>query len=269
MIINRAVLDIFLITFKGVFRDRVFRGILMAAVIFLFIPSVSSLSMRQVTELSITLSLSLISFILLLLSVFMGGTSLWKDIERRYTFSVMGLPITRTSYVLGKFGGISGFILLTSLFFTIMTSGAVSFASTIYPPGRQIIWTNIFLAIFFDSLKYVLLIAFAFLFSSISTSFFLPIFGTISIFLAGTASQEVYDFIHSQSGQKLPLYLKKIGVVLYYVLPNFSAFDLKVNAIYGVGLSPSGIVLTACYFIIYTSLVLALSALIFSRRELT
>ncbi|MDY0302111.1 MAG: ABC transporter permease, partial [Trichlorobacter sp.] len=59
--------DIILITLKGIFRDRVFQGILVLGILFLFIPSAASLSMRQVTELSITLSLSLISFILLLL----------------------------------------------------------------------------------------------------------------------------------------------------------------------------------------------------------
>ena len=83
--------DVVRITLKGIFRDRVFHGILMAALILPLVPSISQLSMRQVTELSITLSLSLISFILLLLAVFLGGTSLWKDMERRYTFSVLSL----------------------------------------------------------------------------------------------------------------------------------------------------------------------------------
>jgi len=42
------------ITIKGVFRDKVFRGILMTALAFFVIPSISSLSMRQVTALSMT-----------------------------------------------------------------------------------------------------------------------------------------------------------------------------------------------------------------------
>lgn len=61
------------ITLKGIFRDRVFQGIMVTACAFLLIPGIASLSMRQVTELSLTLSLSLISFIMLLLSVFLGG----------------------------------------------------------------------------------------------------------------------------------------------------------------------------------------------------
>ncbi|HCB31456.1 MAG TPA: hypothetical protein DEP50_12775, partial [Acinetobacter lwoffii] len=76
------MISILQITLKGIFRDRIFQGIMALAVLFLLIPFAASLSMRQTTELSITLSLSLISFIMLLLAVFLGATSIWKDIER-------------------------------------------------------------------------------------------------------------------------------------------------------------------------------------------
>jgi Cu-processing system permease protein len=255
-------------TFKGIFRDKVFRGILMIAVVFLFIPSVSGLSMRQVTELSITLSLSLLSIILLLLAVFLGGTSLWKDMERRYTFSVLGLPITRTDYVLGKFIGIAGFLLLTVLVLGALGSLMIWQASGIYPPGRPLIWTNLYLAMFFDVLKYILLVAWAFLLSTVSTSFFLPIFGTLSVFFVGSATQEVYEYIHTAGGKAYPAAFKMIVNLLYYVLPNFSAFDLNVNAIYSVPLDHSGVALTAAYFVVYTSILLSLSSWVYGRREL-
>lgn len=262
------MLSVALVTLRGVFRDRVFHGIAMTALLMLFIPSVASLSMRQVTELSTTLSLSLISFILLLLAVFLGGGSLWKDIERRYSFSVMGLPIRRSDYILGKFCGIALFLLLAATLLWGATSAVVMFSSGIYPSPRPVAWLNIFLAVFYDALKYILLVAIAFLFSSVSTSFFLPIFGAISIFMVGSATQEAYDFIHTPTGQNLPAVVKYAATCLYYVLPNFGAFDLKLNAIYGVKASPYGLALTIGYFIVYTTIVLFLAAVIFSRREL-
>src|ERR1035437_8053441 len=103
------------ITLKGIFRDRVFQGIMVLAVLFLLIPSAASLSMRQMTELTTTLSLSLISFIMLLLAVFLGATSIWKDIERRYTFSVLSLPLSRSTYLIGRFFGVAIFLLITAL----------------------------------------------------------------------------------------------------------------------------------------------------------
>jgi Cu-processing system permease protein len=255
-------------TLKGIFRDRAFHGIIVAAILFMGIPAAASLSMRQVTELSITLSLSLISFIMLLLAVFLGGASLWRDMEKRYTYSVLGLPITRSSYLLGRFTGTALFLFCSTLVLGVVTVIVVRYCSGIYPSDRPVAWNYLILAVFFDFLKYLMLVAVAFLFSTVSTSFFLPIFGTISTFLAGSASQQVYDFINTPAGGKLPLLTRVAARALYYVLPNFASFDLKLNAIYGIAVNRSGIVLTGAYFIVYTSVVLCLGTIIFSRREM-
>lgn len=260
--------NILIITLKGIFRDRVFQGIMVTACAFLFIPGITSLSMRQVTELSLTLSLSLISFILLLLSVFLGGTSLWKDIERRYTFSVLGLPLSRQRYLLGRFGGTALFVLLVAALLGIAAFAVVGSTSLAYPPDRPIVWGTMALCILFDSLKYILLIAVAFLFSTVSTSFFLPVFGTIATFLAGGVTQQVYEYINSPASKGLSPGVKQIATGLYYLVPNFGAFDLKVNAIYGLPVSVSGLFLTLAYFVVYVGILLSLAAVIFLRREM-
>lgn len=263
------MLSIIHITLKGIFRDRIFQGIMALAVLFLFIPSAASLSMRQVTELSITLSLSLISFIMLLLAVFLGATSIWKDIERRYTFSVISLPLSRTTYLIGHFFGIALFLLLTALFLGTVSLLVIKMSSVFYPPGRPLLWGAIVATIFFDTLKYILLVAVAMLISTVSTSFFLPIFGSISAYLAGTITQQVYDYLQT------PTALKEISTVVmntarcvYYLLPNLSSFDLKVHAIYAIPLNMSGLLLTVLYFIVYTGILLAIGAILFERREM-
>lgn len=256
------------ITLKGIFRDRVFHGILVVALLLLFVPVISQLSMRQVTELSITLSLSLISFIMLLLSVFLGGTVLWKDIERRYTYSVLSLPFTRSSYLLGRFCGTALFLLLAALVLGSVAIAVVWFVAAGTPPDRPVIWTNFVFAVLFDAVKYILLVAIAVLFATISSSFFLPVFGTISAFLVGSSSQQVYDYVNSGQAKDLSLVVRRSASMLYYLLPNFSAFDLKVNAIYGLPLAADGIMLTVCYAVVYCGIVLALSVMLFARREM-
>ncbi len=256
------------ITLIGIFRDRVFQGIMVTGFAFLLIPVVATLSMRQVTELSLTLSLSLISFILLLLAVFLGATSLWKDIERRYTFSVLGLPLSRRNYLLGRFGGTALFVLLVGVVLGIAAYAVVLYANSLYPSERPIVWSNMAFCILFDALKFILLIAVAFLFSTVSTSFFLPIFGTIATFLTGGVTQQVYEFINSPAGKTLSPIVKRLATALYYILPNFGAFDLKVNAIYGLPLPSSGLLLTGAYFVVYVGLLLSVAAAIFARREM-
>jgi len=263
------VITIIGITLKGIFRDRVFQGIMVLALLFLFIPSAASLSMRQVTELSITLSLSLISFILLLLSVFLGATSLWKDMERRYTFSVLSLPISRSSYLLGRFFGLALFLILTSTLLGSVACLMIKLSSGIYPSDRPIMWSLLVFAIVFATFKYILLVGVALLLSTVSTSFFLPIFGTICAFLASGITQQVYEFVNSPSAEKLvsPL-LKPIVAALYYLLPNLAGFDLKVNAIYGIPPNLAGLGITVAYFVAYTAILLGGAALLFNRREM-
>lgn len=262
------MLSIIGITLKGVFRDRVFHGILVTVSAFLLIPITASLSMRQVVELSLTLSLSLISFILLLLAVFLGGTSVWKDMERRYTYSILGLPLSRHRYMLGRFMGTALFVFLSAALLGLVACVTVAVTAAIHPPDKPIYFPGIVVCILFDALKYILLVAVAFLFSTVSTSFFLPVFGTIAMYITGGVTQQVYEYIQSPASAMLSPVLKQTATVLYYVLPNFGAFDLKANAIYGLPFSVNGLLLTIAYFTVYTGMLLSCSAAIFMRREM-
>lgn len=263
------MLNVMQITLKGIFRDRVFQGIMALAVLFLFIPSAASLSMRQVTELSITLSLSLISFILLLLAVFLGATSLWKDMERRYTFSVLSLPVSRYSYLLGRFWGLALFLVLTSAVLGIVSVLIIKLASGIYPSDRPIVWSWLALAIIFATLKYILLVAVAMLLSTVSTSFFLPVFGTICVYISSGITQQVYEYVNSPAAVKtVSPALKPVVTFVYYLLPNLSGFDLKVHAIYGIVPNFSGLGITFGYFCAYTAVLLGVASILFARREM-
>lgn len=258
-----------LLTLKWALRDRLLHAILaVALLLFFLVPAFSLFSMRQVQELSITLSLSAISFVLFLLTTLMGSSSIWRDVERRYTASVLGLPISRTSYLLGKFSGIALFIGVCSILLSIASCVVIAISSAQYPSDIPIHWQNIVLAMAADTLKYILLASVAILFSTLSTSFFLPFFGTISIYLAGNASQEVYEYISGDFGKKLSTPVLAFIKGTYYVIPNFSAFNLKVQAIYGLPLSLPGMSYIVLYFLIYTSILLYISVWIFSRREL-
>jgi ABC-type transport system involved in multi-copper enzyme maturation permease subunit len=256
------------ITLKGIFRDRVFQGIVIVALLLPLVPAISQLSMRQVTELSITLSLSLISFIMLLLAVFLGSILLWKDIERRYTYSVLSLPISRTRYLLGKFFGSALFLIIAATVLGSVATIVVWVVASGNPPDRPVVWSNFIIAVFFDAIKYILLLAVAALFTTVSTSFFLPVFGTISTFFLGCSSQQVYDYVNSPQAKDISLIGRKAVNFLYYILPNFSAFDLKVNAIYALPLSMSVLSVSFMYALIYGGIVLSLAAIIFSKREM-
>jgi ABC-type transport system involved in multi-copper enzyme maturation permease subunit len=264
-----ATLNLVFLTFRWALRDRLLHMILGAALLlFLLVPVFSTFSMRQVQELSITLSLSAISFTLLVLSILLGASAVWRDVERRYTASVLSLPISRSSYVLGKFLGASFLLVTCSAIMGLASLLVIAVSSTLYPSDLPIHWGAIMLAVIVSCMKYILLATIALLFSCISTSFFLPFFGTVSIFLAGSASQEVYEYVSGEMGRTISPFGTMAAKGLYYVLPNLSAFNFQVNAIYALEIPAKGLLYTTLYFLVYTSMLLCLATWVFGRREL-
>lgn len=267
--IMMSITNLLYLTVKSALRDRVLHAMFgVSLLLLLLVPSLSIFSMRQVQELSITLSLSSVSLALLFLATLLGASSIWRDVERRYSSSVLGMPISRGTFVLGKFAGTAVLIAASALVLGVTSCLVISISSDSHPSDLPVRWINVWAAVGFDTLKYILLAACATLFSALSTSFFLPFFGTISVYLAGSASQDVFEYISGPNGQTLSPLFRGAAQAVYYIIPNFAAFNLKVHAVYGLSLPLGGLFYTFCYFLIYTALVLSVCVLIFSRREL-
>lgn len=250
-------------------RDRILHAVLGVALLLLFlVPVLSGFSMRQVQELAITLSLSTISLVLLVITLLLGTSSVWRDVERRYVASILTLPISRATFLLAKFSAIALFLMLCGAVLMAATAVVVPLSAAQYPSELPIAWWSILLAITADLLKCLLLAAVAILLSTVSTSFFLPFFGTLAIYLAGSASQEVYEYVSTEfSQQSGPL---AIGLVklAYYLLPNLAAFDFKIHAVYSLPVTAEAILLPLVYACSYGVLLLGLSIYAFNRREL-
>ncbi len=257
------------LSLRWALRDRVLHAVLgVGIVMLLLVPLLSSFSMRQVQESALTLVLSISSFVSVIVAILLGSSAVVRDIEQRYAVSVLALPVPRWSFLVGRFLGIAVFLLFISLLFMGLSLLIVPYSALINPPDRQAVWSSIVLAITFDGLKAVLVAAVAILLSCFSTSFVLPFFVSIGLLLAGSASQQVYDFIHSSASALLSPWLKSAASLLYFCLPNFSAFDLHLQATYALPLHYGSLFITFSYFVVYTSIVLLLSCLAFSRREI-
>jgi Cu-processing system permease protein len=255
---------------RMIVRDRILHGIFAVALVMLvLVPPLSSFSMRQTQEVAVTLSLSALSLALLVLTLLLGTSSLWRDIERRYTASVLTLPVSRTVYLLAKFCAIGVTLLVCSVILAAAAAVVIPLTAAQYPSDLPIAWGNILLSVAADVLKYLLLAGVAILISTVSTSFFLPFFGTLAIYLAGSASQEVFEYVSGQFGKEIPaLYLGGIKAV-YYLLPNFAAFDFKVHAVYALPVTAASLLFPLVYVLTYTGLLLGLAVWLFNRRELT
>jgi hypothetical protein len=54
---------------------------------------------------------------------------------------------------------------------------------------------------------------------------------------------------------------------LYYVLPNFAAFDIKAQVVYGAEVPLTDVALTALYGLVYVAFVISGALAIFARRD--
>ncbi|MGA1846085.1 ABC transporter permease [Deferribacter abyssi] len=256
------------LTFRSVIKDRIFLIIVFLVFIYGLIPVFSYFSMRQVQEISITMSLTLNSFILLFLSLFGGISTIWRDIERKYTYTLLSYPVTRISYLVGRYFGFVLLLLLITILNFSLSVIVIKISAGFYKSQLPIIWLNIFGAFAFSFLKYCLLLAFGFLFASFSTSFFTPIFSTVAIFIAGNSIQGIFDYVMKEA-DKISVFVKSVVKLAYYILPNFSAFDLTSYATYALQINGKSIIFTLVYFLFYLTIVLSLTVIIFNRRDLT
>lgn len=253
-----------------ILRDRTIHILLaFAGILMIVVPLISAFSMRQSQELAVTLSLSFTSFILLVSSIILGSTIIWRDIERRYTYAILSLPLDRGRYVLGKFLAVCIFLMGGAVAIGCCGVIAIKIGSLQYQPDIPVQWDRLALSIAMDVLKYSILTALAMLISTVSTTFFMPVFATIALFLTGSASQDVYEYILSAHAKNFSEFSKILIKSVYYIIPNFGAFDYKLYAVYPIGIDPIGIIYNWIYAVVYSAIVLSLAVICFSRREMT
>ncbi len=254
---------------RAILRDRVLHAVMgVAVVMLLLVPFLSSFSMRQVQELAITLSLSCVSVVLLVSTVLLGSASVWRDVERRFTTSLLTLPYSRAVYLVGKYLSIALFLLISTLLLGVCSAIVVKFAAIRYPSEIPIHWVNILMDLYSGLLKCLVLAAFTLLLSSLSTSFYLPFFGAIAIYFCGNASQEVYEYVNGAFGADFSPLAKQMVTGAYYILPNLSAFDFQIHAVYGLPIDMLDWLWLTCYAMIYSCILLGIAVFAFGRRQL-
>ena len=270
LLMNTKKLTAFMtVAIKGGIRDRVLAAIVVVGLaLLLTTPVVASFSMRQVLALATSYSLSIISLMGLLLTLFIAMSLLARDLEQKQVYTICSLPISRSTYLLGKFFGFALLIFLAVAILGLFSAGALFVMERIYPPDKAFAWNAFIIGLWFQYWVFLLVGAITMLFSTVATSSFLPLALSVGIYLGGYSSEAVRYFIRTTTGQKeLGSVVRLLGDVVYWILPNFSAFDLKTQTIYGVALNMGELVLTQLYGVGYLAVLLVLATLAFSRRE--
>ncbi|MCP4745896.1 MAG: ABC transporter permease subunit [Desulfobacteraceae bacterium] len=260
------------ITIREGIRNRAMQGILfiaalLCAVYLIIIP----LFAFDTGKVAVDLSFASITLAGLAIVIFLGIALMVRDIHQRSVCMILSRPIDRPTYVIGKFCGVG----LTVLFAIVIIGGmgvlatalGIKFIPEISAP-RNFSWGFLFLTFLYRYLSFLILMASAFLFTVLTTNEYLSMLFTISIYIIGNSLETIVNVL--QAGEFFQASATYLGVMkfLTWILPNLSAFDLKVYLGYGLDLSWHHLAWTGVYGLVYIAVLLYLTIIIFNRKEL-
>ena len=267
----KNVLLLSYITLKGGIKDRTLFGIfILALALILSIPLLSSFSMRQVAVVACDFSLSITSFIGLLLTIFVGNNLIAKDIDKRSIYTIISLPIKRTEYLIGKFIGLILLLFISIIILSIFSFIAVYFTGLLYPQeiNFTISWLNFIIANVFIFFKLIIIASVVFLFSAVATSSFLPLALTIIFYFVSESVEEVKAFIETTTGkERVSLPLIYVAKFVFYIFPNFEAFNFKQHTIYSLPIDSLNLFYLSAYSLLYSAIIILIAILSFQKRE--
>ncbi|MBU5636471.1 ABC transporter permease [Geomonas sp. Red69] len=258
-----------LATLKGGFRDRLLLGLFVVSLLLVCtLPIFGSFSMRDVTAAATTFSLSAVSAIGVLLVLLIGSALVPRDIQSRSIYSVATLPISRTRYLLEKYLGLSLLLAASLALMGTLNCVGIWLMSGAYPPDRPVVWGNYLLYLIFDLEKLLVLASVLVFFSAVATSSFLPMILTLAVYAVGMTTEKVKLFVETAQGaERMSPFLRGVVQVIYYLFPNLTPFDLKVQMIYALPVDPKALLLTSLYGFGYVVVMLTLASCAFSRRD--
>lgn len=243
-------------TFRESARNKMFYLLVFFGILFaLSSKLVSFLTLGDTMKVLKDTGLAAINFFCVLIAVFTGINLVYKEIEKKTIFNILSKPVSRDEFIIGKFLGLA----LTML--TALGAMAVIFFAFVALSGGGFD-LKIALYFFMLYLELLIIIAVSLLFSSFTTPILSFIF-TVSLYLIG---QIIWTYKEFSQYLAMPLW-RTFTQALYYLLPNLRKFNIKNEVVMGAALDPWTVLFSVAYALAYVLALLAITILIFRRRE--
>lgn len=252
----RNIFSIAGITYKEAVRNRLLNVLLLFSVIaiastrfFTFFAPGEEMKIIQDT------SLGIIRFIGMLITVFVTGGLLPREIERRTVTTILSKPVSRTQFLFGKFFGALYAILVNMIIMSIILITIVYLKGKIFDP-------DILKALGLISMELVVLCSIVLCVSTIASEIFNIIFG-ILIFIIG----HLTDYLQYLADRFESFTMKALLWILYTILPNFENFNIQNAVVLGTKVSMQYIGKVIAYGLFYTAIMLMIGYIFFAERE--
>jgi ABC-type transport system involved in multi-copper enzyme maturation permease subunit len=257
--------------FKENVRDRVLYGIGAFAVLLVVVSLVvGQLSAGEDVKIVKDLGLATIEAAGILMTIFIGVGLVAREIDRRSIFSLLAKPLRRWEFVVGKYAGLLLTILVNVAAMTAALYLVLAYVDWQALPVERRAWDaaacdpRLLVAVAMIAAELALLTAVALFFSTFSSSALLSVAFTIGIFITGVFSADLRGF--GDIMDVSPAVAHSVGLV-GWIVPAFSAFDVKADVVHGIAVPASYVIFTIGYAALYIAALLAASVTAFARRE--
>jgi Cu-processing system permease protein len=249
-------LAIALNTFKETVRDRILAVIVLFA-LGMIVASLwlASLSLGQGERMMRDFGLVAVSLFGLIVAVFVAGSLLHKEVDKRTVFVLFSKPVGRSEFIWGKFLGLA-----LTMFVVVAGMGLFLFAITWLV--AHVVLGSILLATLLVFVQLLAVMAITIFFSTFVSAILASVVG-VCVFAAGQLSHNVLSLTRlGHSGM-----LKVVSWVVFLLIPNLTAVDIK-GPIAGEGSIAWGTIgAWVGYLAAYVVICLVLASLIFRRKE--
>jgi ABC-type transport system involved in multi-copper enzyme maturation permease subunit len=265
----RAISWVAVNVFKESVRDRVLYNLVLFAV--LLIASsylLGQLTAGQDVKIIKDLGLAATTIFGLFIAIFIGIGLVSKEVERRSIYSLLSKPISRPQFIVGKYAGLVLTLAVNVAVMTVALYVVLGYMSYLTAPQIRAAWDapgldpRLLQAIVLIFLQLMIVTAVAVFFSTFSTPLLSAAF-TFGLFIVGQFNADLKNFDKIvDSGPAIAL-----ARAVYYIVPDFSAFDVKTEVVHGLPVAGGYLAATILYGCAYISALLVISVLIFSRRD--
>jgi Cu-processing system permease protein len=267
----RAVGLVALHVFRDSVRDKVLYSIVAFAVLLMAASYlIGQLTAGQDVKIIKDLGLAAMSLFGLFIAIFIGIGLIAKEIERRSLYAVIVKPVTRGQFIVGKYVGLVGTLavnlaVMAAAFYAVLFyMSRMLPASALAASPAPAMDPMLLVAIALILGELALVTAVALFCSTFSSSALLSAALTTGVWVAGQFGAELRQLDRLVESPVAAA----VGRGLYYVLPNFSAFDVKAQVVHGLPVTGPYVTLTVAYGAVYVALLLVAAVLVFSRRDL-
>jgi len=246
-------------TFREAVRDRVLYNL----VAFALLISAAAVLVGEVSIdierlVVVNLGLTAVSLFGVVIAIFIGIGLVSKEIEKKTLYTVLSRPVRRWEFVVGKFVGLTGTLVVNTFLMAIGVLLALLYVAHRFEQAD--VW--VLVALYFIVLQFLIVCALALVFSSFSTPLMSAVF-TFALFVIGSLADDLRGFARITQG--LP---GVVATVIAYLVPNFSAFNIITQAAHGDPVPGRLILYNTIYALLYSAMAISGAVLIFQRRNL-